>query len=119
MGLLACFVGAAGLFEAAAPLDPPESLELFRPDINRDPGARLRLLPGIGPGRAAAIIEDRARNGPFASVEDLARVSGIGPATVAGLKGRATAGPPSGPACPPASTERPRPDPRPGRAGGD
>ena len=47
----------------------------------------LDLLPGIGPVRAEAIARDRARRGPFASVEDLTRVEGIGPGTVERLRG--------------------------------
>ncbi|BBI62872.1 hypothetical protein HSBAA_41780 [Vreelandella sulfidaeris] len=39
-------------------------------------------MPGIGPSRADAIIEERETNGAFESADDLARVSGIGPATV-------------------------------------
>jgi tRNA threonylcarbamoyladenosine biosynthesis protein TsaE len=42
---------------------------------------QLESLPGIGPGRARAIIEARSR-APFRSLRDLERVSGIGPKTV-------------------------------------
>ena len=38
----------------------------------------LDALPGVGEATARAIIEDRERNGPFSSPEDLMRVSGIG-----------------------------------------
>lgn len=38
----------------------------------------LDALPGIGPSTAQSIIDDRTQNGPFASVEDIMRVSGIG-----------------------------------------
>ncbi len=50
----------------------------------------LRLLPHIGPKLAEAIVEDRRRNGPYASLEDLERVHGIGPRTVSGLHRLAT-----------------------------
>lgn len=60
-------------------------------DVNRADAARLAELPGIGPVIAERIVAAR-REQPFASVEDLARVHGIGPATVARLKGRAVAG---------------------------
>lgn len=56
------------------------------PSINSSPASQLEELPGIGPTTAAAIVEDRERNGPFASVEDLDRVPGVGPGTVAQLQ---------------------------------
>lgn len=55
-------------------------------DINTASAEQLQLLPGIGPSRAAAIVEDRASRGPFRTIEDLARVSGIGPVTVEGVR---------------------------------
>jgi competence protein ComEA len=48
-------------------------------DINRATEAEWDELPGIGPSKARAIVEDRERNGPFRSIDDLARVKGIGP----------------------------------------
>ena len=38
----------------------------------------MDALPGIGPATAEKIVADRQSNGPFADVEDLKRVSGIG-----------------------------------------
>ena len=64
----------------------------FRPhlvDLDTAPIAELAALPGIGPGRAAAIVLDRVRHGPFPRVDDLARVPGIGPATVEALRAHA------------------------------
>lgn len=46
----------------------------------------LAVLPGIGPGRAAAIVAYRESHGPFASIEALTAVPGIGPATVDKLR---------------------------------
>ena len=51
-------------------------------DINNATQDQLAMLTGIGPAKAAAIVEYREANGPFSSVDDLAKVSGIGPATV-------------------------------------
>jgi competence protein ComEA len=51
-------------------------------DLNRATAEELELLPGIGPSKAAAIVEDRTRRGPFRTVEDLDRVTGFGPKTV-------------------------------------
>jgi len=36
-------------------------------------------LDGIGPAKAAAIVEYRQKNGSFRSAEDLLKVEGIGP----------------------------------------
>lgn len=41
-----------------------------------------RELRGIGPAKAKAIVEYRAANGPFQSVDELLEVKGIGPATL-------------------------------------
>ena len=53
-----------------------------RLDPNDAPEEELRRLPGIGPARARAILEERSR-GRFESAEALLRVPGIGPATYA------------------------------------
>jgi competence protein ComEA len=44
------------------------------------------VLPGVGPSLARAIILDRTARGPFHSIDDLARVKGIGPARLAALR---------------------------------
>lgn len=54
--------------------------------INRADAEQLQSLPYIGPRMAAAIIEYRQVHGPFSSVDDLNRVSGIGVATVERLR---------------------------------
>lgn len=48
-------------------------------DLNSADAAALDALPGVGPSTAAKIVADREANGPFKSVKDLCRVSGIGP----------------------------------------
>ena len=47
-------------------------------NLNSAGVAELDTLPGIGPATAQRIVADRESNGPFASVDDLKRVSGIG-----------------------------------------
>jgi competence protein ComEA len=47
-------------------------------DVNRASAAELERIPGVGPALAARIVEERRANGPFRSLEELARVSGIG-----------------------------------------
>ena len=79
------------LIPLARPLFPPPPPRSwprpFVPDLNRDPAERLRLVPGIGPARARAIVAERERNGPYASHEEVGeRVPGIGPALVRRLR---------------------------------
>ncbi len=54
--------------------------------------AELDSLPGIGPTLAQRIIDERERHGPFARVEDLLRVSGIGPAVLEKIRDLVTVG---------------------------
>lgn len=56
--------------------------------VNSADAAALETLPGIGPALAARILTDRGTHGPYRQPEDLLRVAGIGPATLARLKGR-------------------------------
>lgn len=55
-------------------------------NINTASLAELDTLPGIGPSFAQKIINYREEKGTFKTLEDLERVSGIGPATFAKLK---------------------------------
>lgn len=50
-----------------------------RIDVNEAAPADLELIPGIGPGLARRIVEDRAHHGRFPAIEALDRVHGIGP----------------------------------------
>ena len=47
-------------------------------NINQASKQDLVALPGIGESTAQKIVADRQSNGPFESIEDLKRVSGIG-----------------------------------------
>jgi competence protein ComEA len=55
-------------------------------NINTADRAALESLPGIGPTLAQRIIDYRQANGPFAGVEDIMDVSGIGTGTFEGLR---------------------------------
>lgn len=80
----------------------PTTLELLRPfvvlepvaleplDLNRATAAELERLPGIGPVTAARIVVDREDHGPFERLEDLARVRGVGTATIEALREHVT-----------------------------
>jgi competence protein ComEA len=48
-----------------------------RVNINTATSEQLQGIPGIGPAKAALIIQYREENGPFASPEDLMNISGI------------------------------------------
>jgi competence protein ComEA len=60
-------------------------------DPNQADAATLETLPGIGPARALAIVEAR----PFRRIEDLDRVPGIGPRTLAGMAAAIAIGEPT------------------------
>jgi comEA protein len=62
-------------------------------DINRAAAEELELLPGIGPALSRRVVEYRQINGPFATIEDITRVQGIGPKTFQRIKGYISAGP--------------------------
>lgn len=59
-------------------------------NLNTADASELETLPGLGPELAARIVEWRTENGPFASVDDLLKVTGIGAKTVSGLADLAT-----------------------------
>jgi len=62
-----------------------------RIDINSASVAELTALPGIGPAKAAAIVEQRER-APFKSVSDLTKVSGIGERTLEEIRDQISVG---------------------------
>jgi competence protein ComEA len=47
-------------------------------NINTATERELQTLPGIGPRKAATIVDHREAHGPFAAVEQLLSVNGIG-----------------------------------------
>ena len=55
-------------------------------DINSADQRELTLLPGIGDKTARLIAESREKAGSFETLEDLARVAGIGRSTIERIK---------------------------------
>ncbi|MEG0385821.1 MAG: helix-hairpin-helix domain-containing protein [Solibacillus sp.] len=55
-------------------------------NINQATESELTTLPGIGPSKAAAILQHRTEVGTFQKIEDLKNVSGIGEKTYDQLK---------------------------------
>ena len=61
-------------------------------DINTADAATLdKEIKGVGPALAKAIVDYRGKNGPFKSVDDLAKVKGVGPKLIANNKDKLTA----------------------------
>lgn len=71
--LLACFAFSAPAFASQV-------------NLNSATGVELEALKGVGPVKAKAIVDYRAKNGPFNSVDDLELVPGFGKKTVDKLR---------------------------------
>jgi len=71
--LLACFAFSTSVF--AGPVN-----------LNSATAVELEALNGVGPVKAKAIMDYRAKNGPFKSVDDLEMVPGFGKKTVDKLR---------------------------------
>lgn len=69
-------------------------------DINAASVEQLEALDGIGAAKARAIVEFRDANGPFASVDDLVKVRGIGDKLLAALRPQVSVGSAPGGAAP-------------------
>lgn len=71
--LLACFAFSTAAFAGQVNLNSATTVE-------------LEALKGVGPVKAKAIMDYRAKNGPFKSVDDLEKVPGFGKKTVDKLR---------------------------------
>lgn len=77
---------AVGGAESSAATTPGAGSSSGLVNINTASAAELQTLSGIGPSMAQSIIDERTKNGAFASVDDLMRVSGIGEKKLAKIK---------------------------------
>ncbi len=80
----------AGCLLAAVPAWAQEPVKI---DINSADKTQLMTLDGIGQAYADRIIAYREANGPFASLEDITSVRGIGPKTLERNRDRIVANP--------------------------
>ncbi len=88
LGLFFCVLSftSAALAEDQPPAEPAKS------NVNTAPSTELVALPGIGPKKAEAIVLYRPAHGPFATVDDLIQVKGIGAKTLEKLRPLVTVG---------------------------
>jgi len=63
-----------------------ETASIQKIDINRAESWLLEALPGIGEVLAQRIVDYRSQNGPFRTIEDLLKVSGISQGTLDKIK---------------------------------
>lgn len=88
--VLVVVAGQAAAAPSAAPSAPAVESS-GKVDVNAASAEELASLPGIGASKAAAIIAEREKK-PFASVDDLERVRGIGERTVEDLRSKVSVG---------------------------
>jgi competence protein ComEA len=94
---LALAAAVAIALAAAAPVSPAlhaaeSKTQAGLVDINTAGVEELMAVPGIGQVIAQRIVEYRDKNGPYASVDDLLKVQGIGEKSLARIRERLTAG---------------------------
>ena len=88
------------------------SWALAQVNINTATAQELQTLNGIGPSKAAAIVEYRNANGPFKSPEDIKNVRGIGNGIYQRISSEITVGNGQAahtPAASPAAQQQPQP----------
>ena len=82
--------GTAGTGARTASGKPGDGGASGTVNINTASASELEKLPGIGPALAQRIVECRDSHGPFASVDALTDVPGIGKAKLEALREQAT-----------------------------
>lgn len=76
------------------PAQPATVESAWRLDVNTATEAELELLPGIGPGRARAILKERQKRGAFHTIWELTEVPGVTKALLQRLEPLLRAAPP-------------------------
>jgi competence protein ComEA len=84
------FLLAYAAHSAAAAKKHPPAKPL---NLNSATATQLEELPGVGPATAKAILEFRAKSGPFRRVEDLLSVHGISTKKLQNLRPYVTVSP--------------------------
>jgi competence protein ComEA len=74
----------------ALALSPLAALALEPVNVNTADAVALQQVKGIGAAKAKAIVDYRNANGPFASIDDLTKVPGIGAKSLEQLKPQIT-----------------------------
>ncbi len=103
-GLLAALAPQVAFSSVGSPSGPPAGptglpgptgnpgaaprAEESRVNLNHATVAELERLPFVGPYMAGQIVAFRERHGPFAAVDSLVNVPGVGPATLARVRAR-------------------------------
>jgi competence protein ComEA len=85
--LAATFAALTGKVLLQALQAGPSTIPSQRINLNAATHAELLLLPGVGEALAERIVKARSANGGFKNVDELRRVSGIGPAKLERLRG--------------------------------
>ena len=80
--------------QSSQPSSPAQPPAAAPLNLNTATVTELAKLPGIGPAVAARIVEHRQKNGGFKKVEELMNVKGIGEKTFLKLKSLVTVTPP-------------------------
>jgi competence protein ComEA len=87
---------------------PVERRYEFQVEINSGTWVEWMQLDGVGETLARRIVADREAHGPFRSIGDVERVPGVGPATLAAMRGWLRCSDcPAATATEPASADRP------------
>lgn len=87
LAALALMVLVSGVLTAPATASEPARI-----DVNKATAEELTQLRGIGPAKAKRIVEYREKHGPFATVDDLKLVRGIGDRLLEQLRPHVTTG---------------------------